>query len=174
MATAPAFAADPLCFQIKTAVLAAMKRPFHIFIEENRTYDSATHAKGAPTPGPAGSRSFEEIFTGSASFIQVRGKWQRSPVSFSDVEKDRTDDPDAKEVAQHEKCAVLADEAVGGEAASVYDLRNPSLGVATRMWISKSRRLPLKATVTTDVGTAKTVSSLRYDYTNVRPPPGVK
>ena len=47
--------------------------------------------------------------------------------------------------------------------------------VDTDMWISKSRGLVLKANTVMDAGTGeKSHSSARYDYSNVKPPAGVR
>ena len=43
------------------------------------------------------------------------------------------------------------------------------------MWISKSRGLVLKGNSVMDAGTGeKSHSSARYDYSNVKPPAGVR
>jgi hypothetical protein len=76
----------------------------------------------------------------------------------------------------------LPDETVNGEPASVYQIHEPegSDSVDSRLWISKTRHIPLKAIVTTSVGTASGTpvsvgtASMRYEYENVQPPPGVK
>lgn len=173
-AVTPAFAVDPVCLKIEAATSATMKKPFHVYITEESIYSSPTLAKAAAKLGLSGTRKSEEIFTGTATFVEIKGKWMRSPVNVAKMRQDRANDPDAKKAREHQKCFALPDETVDGESASVYRTDNSSLGVNTKLWISKSRQLPLKAVTTTDVGAEKSTASMRYDYNNVRIPPGVK
>ena len=173
-AVTPAFAVDPVCLKIEAATSATMKKPFHVYITEERIYSSPTLAKTAAKMGLSGTRKSEEVFTGTATFVEVNGKWMRSPINIAKMRQDSADDPDAREAREHQKCSALLDEMVDGESTSVYQTQNTSLGINTKIWISKSRQLPLKAVSTTDVGAEKSTSSMRYDYNNVQTPPGVK
>jgi hypothetical protein len=173
-AVTPALAVDHICLKIEGATSATMKKPFHVYITEERIYPSPTLANAAAKMGLSGTRISEEIFTGTATFVEINGKWRRSPINVAKMRQDSANDPDAKEVREHQKCFALPDETVGGESTSVYRTDNSSLGVTTKLWISKSHQLPLKAVTTTDVGAEKSTASMRYDYNNVQAPPGVK
>ena len=163
----PARAIDPTCLKMEAATSATMKKPVHIYITEERVYSSPTLAKSAAKLGLLGTDKSEEVSTGTATFVEVKGKWIRSPVNLSQMRKDSANDPDARKAREHQTCSALPDETVDGEPASVYQTSNSALGTNTKIWISKSRQLPLKAVNTTDVGVEKSTSSMRYDYNNV-------
>jgi hypothetical protein len=170
----PALAADPLCLKLEAATSKTLTMPFHLYLTETRAF-SPSLAKGAAMIGMGKTETSEEISTGKQLYISIHGKWRRSPISLADLHKDKSDDPDAKKARDEEKCTGLPDESVDGEPASVYRTENPSLGIVNRIWISKTRQLPLKVESTTEVGSAaKFINAMRYDYKDVSAPDGVR
>ena len=74
-------------------------------------------------------------------------------------------------------CRHVRDEVVNGEAAALYMAHAENEGVKSdaQTWVSKSRGLPLKTEEDIDTGDGdKRHMSIRYDYSNVRPPAGVQ
>jgi len=90
--------------------------------------------------------------------------------SFMQMTSHDDDDPDVKKARDAEQCKALADETVAGQPASVYQTHNPESGVDTKIWFSKSTRLPIKSEMTTDVGAMKSFTVSRYEYTNTQAP----
>ncbi|MEO5558639.1 MAG: hypothetical protein ABIO49_02715 [Dokdonella sp.] len=75
-------------------------------------------------------------------------------------------------------CRYLRDETVNGEAAAVYAGHSETEDSQsdTQTWISASRGLPLLTELDIDLGDAggKKHTSMRYDYSDVQSPAGVK
>ena len=84
-----------------------------------------------------------------------------------------------KETAARSKqtCKLLRDEAVDGEAATLYsahDVQESGSTVDSQIWISKSSGLPIQQTIDINVGGArgKSHTEARIDYANVQAPAG--
>jgi len=161
---APARAADT-CETIAAAAGKIWSLPVHIYMTE-----TAAYRKNQP-------KTSESIYTGGADgaiYVLVNGKWTRSPVTTGQL---KAGQDDAREKAG-QSCRYLRDEAVNGEAASVYSTHHDGDGFKSdvTIWISKSRNVPLRSESDMDVGGAagKSHTSMRYDYSNVQAPAGVK
>jgi hypothetical protein len=78
----------------------------------------------------------------------------------------------------HSTCQMVRDEAINGEAATLYSSQTETNDIKTdsQVWISKSRGLPLKMEQDADAGGAagKSHRVSRFEYTNVQAPPGVR
>jgi hypothetical protein len=140
------------------AVLAAIHKvyqvPAHLYMTET----------GART------RNAETIYLNGTTFIMVNGHWRKSTVSPKDL-------LDAKKESDQKigTCTAVRDEAVNGEAATLYKnhSQTPDDSVDTQIWVSKSRGLPLKQINDIDVGggiRGKSRTEIRYEYTNVTAP----
>ncbi len=123
------------------------------------------------------ARSSESIYVGGAVYVMVRGKWTRSRVTIAQLKSAQDEGKDTPKPA----CRYLRDEAVDGEPAAVYATHREGDGYKSdvTLWISKSRNVPLRSESDMDTGVAgnsngKSHTSMRYDYKNVQPPPGVK
>jgi hypothetical protein len=121
--------------------------------------------------------SSEIIYMGGPdgpTYVFVRGKWLRSPMTPAELKKAR----DEKDKSVTMTCRYLRDEAVNGEPAAVYSghVESPDFQSDTTVWLSKSKNLPLKSATDMNLGGAagKSHSAIRYDYVNVQAPPGVK
>ena len=119
--------------------------------------------------GPGKPRSTEMIYLNNTMYIQVNGAWRARPISDQARKDAQTPDPSTT-------CRIVRDEAVNGEAATVYSLHRQADDSKSdsQMWISKSRGVPLKLEMDTDVGGAagKSHRTIRYEYTNVQAPSG--
>jgi len=158
----PVSAAD-VCRTIGDATAKIWQVPVHLYSSET----AAFHGKQAKTS--------ESIYTSSGEiFVMVSGRWTRSRMTIAELKAARNE---GKETPK-QTCSYVRDEAVNGEAASVYSRHAEEEDFKTDMtvWISKSRNLPLRSESDMDVGGAmgKSHRSTRYEYSNVQPPPGVK
>ncbi len=161
----PAGAADDACKPFIDATRKMLVTPVHMYsvttrsIGKNKTQDAETVYTGGLT---------------GAIYVMVNGKWTRSRMTPADMLKQEDENIRTTKVG----CRYLRDEPVNGEPAAVYATHsdNGDDKVDVTGWISKSRGLPLREEMDTDVGGAmgKTHVSIRFDYSNVRPPDGVR
>ena len=114
----------------------------------------------------------ESITTGGVMYIQVSGKWMRSPTSPSDMQQLQQQDQKKTTTS----CERLPDEAVNGTAATVFHVHNKGAGSTSdgKVWLAKGSGLPIRGEEDVLSGSTKTHISTRYEYTNVQPPPGIK
>jgi hypothetical protein len=133
-------------------------------------YTSANFSKAAASIGLAGVKKSEEIWAGKDVYVLNRGKWIDMHTSFTEMSNTDRNDPDVKKSREAEQCKTLPDETAFGQPATVYRTRNPETGGDTKIWVSKSSHLPIKAETTTTVGPMTSFTSMRYDYGNVRAP----
>lgn len=156
---ARAAAVDPACKPVLDSLAKQYSTPVHLYMTQ-----VAAFRGGKP-------QSSESIFAGGAIYIQVRGTWKRSPMSLEEMRRQREENiRDAKSMS----CRYLRDEAVDGEAAAVYSSQSETEDTksSSTLWVSKRTGLPLKNEIDLDTGgkLGKEHSSVRYDYSNVRPP----
>lgn len=158
-----AVAADAICRNVADANAKIYTIPTHIYSTETAAY----------TGGKI--RTSELIYLNNKTYIQVNGKWRLSPVTQAKM-RDIRKETEAENLNM--TCRVVRDEAVGGEAASLYSMhqKTPDATIDSQMWISKSRGVPLKLEMDMDVGGAagKSHKVMRYEYTNVQAPAGVQ
>jgi hypothetical protein len=157
----PMFAADPACKFLADANTKIYSVPTHIYM---------TETAGGKT------RTSELIYLNNKTYLQVGGKWQVSPQTPSQMAEIRKEtEADAEKTMT---CHLVRDEPVNGEAAALYTAhqQNPDEKSDSQLWISKSKGVPLKLEMDMDVGGAsgKSHRSMRYEYTNVQAPSGVK
>ncbi len=165
LAVRPARAAvvDPACKPVLDSIAKQYSMPVHIYMTQ------VAELRGVKP------RSSEAIYAGGAIYVQVRGKWTRSPMSLERMRQQREENiRNAKSMS----CRYLRDEAVGGEAAAVYSSQSETEDTksSATLWVSKRTGLPLKNEIDIDSGggLGKQHDSVRYDYSNVRPPAGVR
>lgn len=163
-----ALAADPTCKLVADATTKYLAIPTHIYTTE----------AGAMTGGKP--RNIESIYLIDKTYTLIDGRWRVSPVTpkmlLEDMKK-ACENPDTN-TNTHATCRMVRDEAINGEAATLYNshTETPDMKADTQIWISKSRGLPLKLEQTADVGgvAGKSHRVSRYEYTNVQAPPGVR
>lgn len=158
----PAHATDPGCKPAFDAMAKMAGTPYHQTMTENAAFNKK------PTHG-------EIISTADAMYVQVSGAWHRSPYNPRQAAAELREAANARQAT----CKYLRDETVAGEAVAVYDTQekqDDGTVVASQLWISKSRGLPLKQTIDMDVGgrMGKSHSESHTDYANVRAPVGAQ
>jgi hypothetical protein len=119
--------------------------------------------------GAGKPQSTEMIYLNNTMYIHVNAAWRAMPITAQARKDAQTPDPSTT-------CRVVRDEAVNGEAVTVYSLHRQTADYKSdsQMWISKSRGVPLKLEMDTDVGgtAGKGHRTIRYEYTNVQAPAG--
>jgi hypothetical protein len=129
-----------------------------------KVFDTPTHAyltmdlSGKPQTG-------ESIYTGGVVYAKYDGKW-----SSGGTTKEIKELAEKSRQANKTTCQYLKDELVNGEMAAVYSVHevSPKSTSDSKTWISKAKGLPLRSE--TDMGGTKSHVSLRYEYSNVKPP----
>ena len=161
-----ALAADPPCKFLADVTAKNFTIPTHIYSTETAIYTG-----GKP-------RNSETIYLNGKTYIQVNGRWRVSPMTpkmMLEAKKEAEADADSH---SHSTCLLVRDEAVNGEAATLYSEHTETQNEKSdsQIWISKSRALPLKLEMNIDVGGAagKRHRVSRFEYTNVQAPPGVR
>ena len=166
LASIPAFAhaqtIPAACRPLIDAERKTITTPHHVYSTE-----------GSARPGQK-ARTSEGITAGGVIYIQVSGKWKRSPwtlkQALAQMDTNLT-------TATAYSCAHVGDESEAGTAAAVYTAHTENEGVKAdaRIWVAKATGLILRTEEDEDTGAgAKLHMSIRYDYTNVQTPPGLK
>lgn len=165
-ATNPLGAQSPTCAPILSPMLKLYDAPFHMYMVDSAGTDAKLHG-GKPTVS-------ESIFIGGTTYVLARGKWIKSPVDVVAMREEAKKHMDEQKAT----CAHIRDEAVNGEAASVWKVHSETEYGAndTEAWISKSRNILLRSDMRLDVGGALGKSHMvaTYVYSNVRAPAGVQ
>jgi hypothetical protein len=140
-----------------------------IFDAATKIFAVPTHSYTAETLPGGKSRNGETIYANNAIYILYNGKWIRGKATPQDMIKQEQENiQNAKTSCRH-----VRDGLVNGEVAALYAAHAENDGVKSdaQTWISKSRGLPLKTEEDIDTGDGdKRHMSIRYDYSNVRPP----
>ena len=134
----------------------------------HRAYETETTAGGG---APA---THQLITAGGANYILHEGKWRRSPMT-PQMLLDQMNENIAN--AKVLSCKRVGDDAVAGEAAIVYTSHTVSdeITADARIWVSKSAGLPLRNEQDLDTGGGdKRHISIRYEFSDVKAPAGVK
>jgi len=112
----------------------------------------------------------ESIYAGGAIYTRLEGKWNRSPMTFQEMAEMQQKNMRNSKMT----CKYLKDELVNGEMAEVYGSHEvtPKGVNDTQIWISKSKKLPLRQEIDIDAGggSGKSHMSSRYEYGDVKPP----
>jgi hypothetical protein len=169
-AVTPAFAIDPVCKQINAASQVLRTKPFHLYLTETQSFPNQTLAQAAGQIGVGGTKQSQEISTGKSIYVMSRGKWIDMQTSFASTEQDKDSDPRSVKAMETSKCQALPDETMYGQASRVYLQSTPALGTETKLWISKTTGLPVRADITHNEAAMKMVTVTRYEYTGVQAP----
>jgi hypothetical protein len=169
-AATPAVAMDPVCNQVKTVMQVLRTMPMHIYMTETQSFANPTLAKSAGQLGMGGTKQSEEISTGKNVYVLTDGKWVDMQTSFAAMEEDKDSDPDTQKAVEASKCKALPDEVMFGQPASVYLQSIPTLGIETKVWISKATNRPVRSDMTNDAGSMKMLTVSRYEYAGVQAP----
>lgn len=150
------------CRPLVEAERKVITTPYHLYLTE-----------GPARPGDKG-RTTEGVSTGGAIYVQVSGKWMRSPLTpkqaLAQVDTNLA-------TATAYSCTHVGDESMAGTAAAVYTAHTENEGVKTdvRTWVAKGSGLILRTEEDLDTGGGnKRHMSIGYEYVNVHAPAGVK
>jgi hypothetical protein len=148
----------------------------------NKVITVPTHIYGAMSPilsngsapRPSDTIHNETIYVAGSAYVKVSGKWSRSEWTLQRLMKQEQENRQQSNFT----CRYERDESVNGEAAAVYSTHSErsdaDIGHIVsdgRIWISKSKGLPLRQEMDVDAGHGmKDHHSVRYEYTNVQPP----
>ena len=143
---------------------------------ERKTVTTSKHAYTTRTSANAGqqTRTVEGITFGGVIYVQYNGKWRRSPATpaqmLAQLDTNVT-------TATAFSCTHVGDESASGAVAAVFTSHTDNEGVKAdaRIWVAKGSGLVLRVEEDRDTGGGdKAHVSIRYDYTNVQAPAGVK
>jgi len=160
---ARAQASSAACKPVLDAHTKEISTPHHSYQTES------TSGKEGPT------RASEVIATATASYVLVDGKWTRINVTPKEnLAQMQENLHDVKVYA----CQKQPDAVISGVPMFVYlaHSENDMAKSDTRVWVAKSTGLIHREDIDmyADEGDGKRHISIRYDYTNVQPPAGVK
>jgi hypothetical protein len=150
------------CQPMVDAQRKVITTPHHVYSTE-----------GAARPGDKAKTS-EAISAGGVTYVLLNGTWRRTPMTTKDALA-QMDENLANATAF--SCQHVGDEPVAGVAAAVYTAHNENAGVKVdvRTWVAKGSGLVLRTEDDMDTGGGrKSHISVRYDYTNVQAPAGVR
>jgi hypothetical protein len=129
-----------------------------------KVFDTPTHAyvtmnlSGKPETG-------ESIYVGGVTYAKYTDKW----VAGSSTQQQKTQ---AEKNWRTNKitCRHLKDETVGGVLTAVYSVHevSPKSTSDSTTWISKAKGLPVRSEI--DAAGVQNHISMRYEYSNVKPP----
>lgn len=160
LTTGAAFGGDSTCKYLADANARIYTIPAHLY--QTDTYAGKT-------------RTSELIFINNKSYLEISGQWRANPMSpakMAEIRKE-TEDEETKTMT----CRVVREEAVNGEAATLYSAHqeSPDGKRDSQIWISKSRGVPLKLEMDMDGGASgRKHRNIRYEYANVQVPAGVR
>ncbi|HEY2819828.1 MAG TPA: hypothetical protein VGJ06_02200 [Candidatus Acidoferrum sp.] len=136
----------------------------------HKTLDTANHMYtdmgGADGKKPTG----EMITINGDRYVLISGKWTKSRMTVAATKEQEAENIKNAKVLS---CTRVGDDAVSGEAATVYTehSQNDDTKSDGKIWVSKSRGVILKEEIDLDSGEArKQHISLRYEYGNVKAP----
>lgn len=153
---------SPACQPLIDAARRVILTPNHLY-----------EAEGSGRPGDK-ARSVETISTGGVTYIQMNGKWRRSPMTPKQAVAQMDTNLATTTVYS---CTHVGDESVAGTATAVYTSHTENEGVKAdaRTWVAKGSGLIVRTEEDLDTGGGdKRHMSIRYEYTNVQAPAGVK
>lgn len=148
--------ADPACKPILDA--------------NHKTLDTANHMYTDMGGGDGKKPTGEMITINGDRYVLINGKWTKSRMTVAATKEQEAENIKNAKVLS---CTRVGDDAVGGEAATVYTehSQNDDTKSDGKIWVSKSRGVILKEEIDLDSGdSGKQHISLRYEYGNVKAP----
>jgi hypothetical protein len=144
----PSRAADA-CDPLYESSIRSVQTPHHVYSTTTRR--GGKHASG------------EAIYVGGVEYLQLDGKWMRSPTP----QQDMIDAAQDKLKTHPDVCTFVGERTDGGQAVSVYKTHSKTLGTDQEVRILKSSGLLRGATMNLPNGS---VVETRYEYDNVAAP----
>jgi hypothetical protein len=145
------------------APAGSCKVVFDAMLKETMTPHHAVTARADGTP-------IESIGTADATYVQLNGRWRKSPMTPKQTFDQQMENIRNTAVAS---CTPLPDEIVDGKAATVYQTHyeQKDLGASdAKVWIAKATGLPLRTDVSLQAGQKVSVVT-RFDYDHITAPP---
>jgi len=157
---------DPNCDPIFSAVTKLLQTPNHQFMSQSIGSEAAT---GKLQTG-------ETISTGDASYIKFNNSWRKAPITPQEMLKHQEE---GRHLAKESCSFVKDDESEGGAKLYKAHTETPKGISDVQIWISPATGLPVREEVDLTIldkaaAQAKTHSSIRFNYENVKLPDGVK
>jgi cytochrome c556 len=111
----------------------------------------------------------ENIFVGGVYYVQIRGKWVKSPMTAEQMKQQQEEN---RKNAKNVSCKHVRDEPVNGEAAAVYKVHSETEDTKAdaQIWISNSKGLILRQEEDLDLGGDKMHVVTRFEYGNITAP----
>lgn len=166
------------CVAIAGVVLLAFGAAPAIHAEDDCkvVFDAGDKLTGTPHHGyttrtlPGGKTEVtEDISVDGAIYVQVRGKWVKSPLT---VKQRQADELENRKLVKNKSCHFLREETVSGQAAKVYSAHAETEEMKSDVvvWIAKSSGLILRQEEDMETSGEKYHSSVRFEYSNVKAP----
>ncbi|HMI57651.1 MAG TPA: hypothetical protein VK511_06370 [Gemmatimonadaceae bacterium] len=167
------FAAGPLAARAQT-VSAACKPLLDANTKEISTPHHA-YSTERSSPTAAQATTGEMITTATESFLLYKGKWMKGLMTPQENIAQMQENLRNTKVYE---CKKLPDASLDGVVTTVYSAHseNDMAKTDTQLWVDKSTGLILREEIDmyADEGGGKRHISMRFDYKNVQPPPGLK
>ena len=165
-----AFAANT-CDALYNAGITSVQTPHHVYSTTTHSaetlHQSDTFKRLTGKAMYTGkTESVEAIFDGKIEYLQLHGKWKRSPMP----QQDMVEAAQEKLKTHPDTCTFVGDQMVDDQAMSVYKAHNNESDANQQVRILKSNGLMQGGTLTLPDGS---VVETRYEYSNVQAPAGV-
>lgn len=135
----------------------------------NKTYSTSAHVYSTTKIGSETFNS-EIIYAAGSSYYRASGgKWSLfGTTKDAEKETEKLTQQNQHNANSKDTCRSLKDEPVNGEMAAVYSTHSetPKGKIDVQIWISKARGVVLRV----DTDSDKVLTSMRYEYGNVKPP----
>jgi hypothetical protein len=143
-------AAQDDCKLVMDAGIKVFDTPAHVYLTMN--------LDGKP-------QNSESIYAGGLVYTKYNGKWDAGTPS-----KGMKEISEKNRQTNKTTCHYLKDELISGEMAAEYSMHSvsPRAVSDSKVWISKSKGLPLRTETQFDGD--KNSISMRYEYGNIKPP----
>jgi len=163
-AAAPVAAQSVSCKEFASAMIKQTVTPYHAYMSTTAGYNQGK------------AEQSEVISTADAMYVQVHGKWRRSPFTAQNVKDMQKALADS--VSRNYTCTRVGSESLNGASTTRYHVkgRNEEGEIGEEIWLA-SNGLVKRVDMDMDVGggaMGKSHSTMRYEYGNVQAPPGVK
>lgn len=114
------------------------------------------------------NRVAESILVNDKSYIQIQGHWRESPITPAEMAKQERENIDSAKVYT---CHAIRNEA----GATVYQVHSENDIVKSdgEVWVAKGLVQRVDEDVDTGDVSSKMHVSTKYDYANIKAPPGV-
>jgi len=154
------------CKSLGESLTRNVSVPYHAYVTTTAGYNGGK------------SRQSEIISTGSVIYVNVNGKWRRSPVDPREMAETQRQAADS--ISMLYSCTRTGSETVNGTATQRYHIekKKPEADDTSKqdIWVD-SKGMIRQVVRDADVGggaAGRSHSVMRYEYTNVSAPPGVQ